>query len=74
MNQNSIQEEIKSRLKVENGCYHLVQNILSPNLLSKNVKTKICRIITVPVVLYGCETWSLMLKEKRRLSVFDNGF
>ena len=33
--QNSIQEEIKSRLKSENACYHLVQNLLSSSLLSK---------------------------------------
>jgi hypothetical protein len=41
MNQNSIQEEIKSRLKSGNACYHLVQNLLSSSLLSKNTKIKI---------------------------------
>jgi hypothetical protein len=41
-------------------------------LLSKNIKIKIYRTTTSPVVLYGCETWSLTLKEERRLSVFDN--
>jgi len=55
--QNSIQEEIKSRLKLGNACYHLVQNILSSRLLSKNLKIKIYRTIILPVVLYGCETW-----------------
>ena len=40
-NQNSIQEEIKSRLKSVNACYHSVQNILSSSLLSKNLKIKI---------------------------------
>ena len=40
-NQNSIQEEIKSRLKSGNACYHLMQNILSSSLLSKNLKIKI---------------------------------
>jgi hypothetical protein len=39
-NQNSIQEEIKSRLKSRNACYHSVQNILSSSLLYKNVKIK----------------------------------
>jgi len=34
--QNSIQEEIKSRLKLRNACYHSVQNLLSSRLLSKN--------------------------------------
>jgi len=70
--QNSIQEEIKSRLKSGNACYHLVQNLLSSSLLSKNLKTKIYRTIILPLVLYGCETWSLTLREKRRLRVFEN--
>ena len=59
-NQSSIQEEITSRLKSRNACYHLVQNLLSSNLLSKNLKIKIYRTIILPVVLYGCETWSLV--------------
>jgi len=58
-NQNSIQEEIKSRLKLGNACYHSVQNLLSSNLLIKNLKIEIYRTIILPVVLYGCETWSL---------------
>jgi len=71
-NQNSIQEEIKSRLKAWNACYHLVQNLLVFSLLSKIIKINIHRTIILPVVLYGCETWSLILREKRRLSVFEN--
>ena len=55
-NQNSIAEEIKSRLKSGNACYHSTQNLLSSRLLSKNLKIKIHRIIILPVVLYGCET------------------
>jgi hypothetical protein len=62
-NQNSIQEEIKSILKPGNACYHSVQNLLSFSLLSKNLKMKIYRTISLPVVLYGCETWSLTLTE-----------
>jgi len=49
-----------------------VQNLLSSNLLSKNIKMKIYRTIILHVVLYGCETWSLILREKHRLKVFDN--
>ena len=49
-----------------------VQNILSSSLLSKNLKIKIYRTIILPVVLYGCETWSLTLREERRLTVFEN--
>ena len=71
-NQNSIQEEIKSRLKLGNACHHSVQNLLSSSLLSKNIKIKIYRTIILPVVLYGCETWSLTLREEHRLRVFEN--
>jgi hypothetical protein len=49
-----------------------VQNPLPCSLLSKNVKIKIYRTIILPVVLYGCETWSLTLRKECRLSVFDN--
>jgi hypothetical protein len=49
-----------------------VQNLLSSNLISKNVRIKIYRTIILPVVLYGCETWSLTLKEECRLRVFEN--
>jgi len=38
----------------------------------KNIKIKIYRTITLPVVLYGCETWSLTLREERRLRVSEN--
>ena len=48
------------------------QNLLYSILKSENIKIKIHRIIIVPVVLYGCETWSLILREERRLRVFEN--
>ena len=72
LNQNSIAEEIKSRLKSGNACYHSVQNLLAPRLLSRNLKIKIYRTVILPVVLYGCETWSLTLREERKLKVFEN--
>ena len=71
-NGNSIQEEIKSRLKLRKACYYLVQNLLSSRLLSRNLKIKIYRTIILPVVLYGFETCLLTLREERRLSVFEN--
>jgi hypothetical protein len=46
-----------------------VQNLLSSRLLSKNIKIRINKIIILPVVLYGCETWSLTLREEHRLRV-----
>jgi len=49
-----------------------MQNLLSSRLLSKNVKIKIYRNIIFPVVLYGCEAWSLTLREERKLRVFEN--
>ena len=69
---NALQEEIKSRLKSGKACYYSVQNLLSSRLLSKNLKIKIYRTILLPVVLYGCETWSLTLREERRLRMFEN--
>jgi hypothetical protein len=71
-NQNSIQEKIKSRLKQGNACYHSVHNLLSSSLQLKNLKITIYRTIILPVVLYRCETWSLTLKEERKLRVCDN--
>jgi len=71
-NQNSIAEEIKSRLSSGNACYHSVQKLLSSRLLSKNLKIKIYRAIILPVVLYGCEAWSLALREERKLRMFEN--
>ena len=65
-NQNSIPEEIKSRLSSGNACYHSVQNLLSSRFLPKNLKTKIYRTIILPVVLYGCESWSLTLRGRKR--------
>jgi len=49
-----------------------VQNLLSSRLLFKNLKIKIYRTIILPVVLYGCETGSLTLREERELRVFEN--
>ena len=49
-----------------------MQNLLSSSLLPKNIKIKIDKALILPVVLYGCETWSLSLREKQRLRVFEN--
>jgi len=71
-NQNSIQEEIKSRLKSRNACYYSVKNLLPSSLLSKYLNIKIYRTIILPVVLYGCEIWSCKLREERRPRVLEN--
>jgi hypothetical protein len=65
-------DEIKSRLNSVNACYHSVQSLLSSRELSRNVKFKIYQTVILPVVLYGCETWSLTLREEHRLRVFEN--
>jgi hypothetical protein len=71
-NQNDIRDEIKSRLNSGNTCCYSAQNLLSSLLISKNLKIKIYKTVILPVVLYGCETWSLTLREEHRLRVFDN--
>jgi hypothetical protein len=65
-------EEIKSRLNSGDACYHLVQSLLSSRLFSRNLKVKLYKTIISPVVLYGCETFSLTLREEHRLRVFEN--
>jgi hypothetical protein len=65
-------EEIKSRLNSGNARYHSFQSLLSSRLLSRNVKVKIYKTIILPLVLYGCETLSLTLREEHRLRVFEN--
>jgi len=64
INQNSIHEETRRRLKLGNACYHSAQNILSNSLLSKKIKIKIHRTAIFPVALYGCETWSLAPRDE----------
>jgi hypothetical protein len=71
-NQNDIHVEIKSRLNSGNACYYSVQNLLSSLLMSKNLKIKIYKTVILPVVLYGCETWSVALREEPRLMGFEN--
>jgi hypothetical protein len=65
-------EEIKSRLNSGNACYHSVQSLLSSRLLSRNAKVKIYKTVILPVVLYGCETWSVTLREEHRLRMLEN--
>jgi hypothetical protein len=53
-------------------CYR--QSLLSSRLLSRNVRVKIYKTVILPVLLYGCETWCLILREEHRLRVFENRF
>jgi hypothetical protein len=71
-NQNDICDEIKIRIKSGNACYYPVKNLLSSHLILKNTKIKIYKTVILPFVLYGCETWSVTLREEHRLRVFEN--
>jgi hypothetical protein len=62
----------KSIFNSGNACYHSVQNRLLSRLLSKNVNIRMYKTIILPMVSYGCETWSLTLTEEHRLRVFEN--
>jgi hypothetical protein len=72
-NKNYYLEEIKSRLNSRNACHHAVQNLLSPRIITTNVKIKILLKSTIfSVILYGCETRFLALTEEHRLRVIEN--
>ena len=67
-----IRKEIKRRMNMGNACYYSLEKILSSRLLSKKLKVRTYKTIISPVVLYGCETLSLILREEQRLRVFKN--
>jgi hypothetical protein len=62
----------KNRISSGNTCDLSVQSLLSSHLLFRNVKLKTYKTIILPVVSYGCETWSLTLREEHGLRVFEN--
>jgi hypothetical protein len=64
------QNLIKRKMNSGNAYYHSVQNVLPSRLLSKNIQIRIYKNIILPVVLYGCEIWSLTLREEHRLRMF----
>jgi hypothetical protein len=70
--QNYMHEEIKSRLNSGNACYHSVYSLWSSRLLSRNVKVTKYNTIIVPVVLHGCETGYLTVREQHGLRGFEN--
>jgi hypothetical protein len=65
-------EEMKSRLNLGSACYHSVQILLPSHLLSRNITVKLKKNLILPVVLCGCDTWSVSLREEHRLRVFEN--
>jgi hypothetical protein len=70
-NHNLIYEEINSRLNSGKACHRSVQNLFSSSLLSKTVNFKLHRIIILPVVFYGWEKWTLILRKEHGLKIFE---
>ncbi|KAJ4444843.1 hypothetical protein ANN_06640 [Periplaneta americana] len=71
-NINDTREEIKRRINMGNAYYYSIEKLLSSSLLSKYLKVRIYKTVILPVVLYGCETWTLTLREEQRLRLFEN--
>ena len=65
-------EEIKRRINMGNTCYYSLEKILSSHLLSEKLKVNTYKTIILPVVLTGCEIWSLTFRDEHRLRVFEN--
>jgi len=70
-NEISMHVEIKSRINSGNGFLRSLLDLLSPQLLCKNINIKIIRIIILHVTLYGCETWCFTFREKHIYMVFN---
>jgi hypothetical protein len=66
--------EFTQKIRADYICEILVTilfSLLSSRLLSKNLNIKIHKIVVLPVVLYGCETWCLTLREEHKLNVSE---
>ena len=71
----TLMKMLKSFVKPNNNNFihkYKAEKILSSHLLSKKLKVTTNKTIILPVVLYGCETWSLTLREEHRLRLFEN--
>ncbi|KAJ4444053.1 hypothetical protein ANN_05842 [Periplaneta americana] len=68
-NINDTREEIKHRINMGNACYYSVEKLFIIQSAVKNLKVRIYKTVILPVVLYGCETWTLTLREEHRLKV-----
>ncbi|KAJ4452338.1 hypothetical protein ANN_03863 [Periplaneta americana] len=71
-NINDTREEIKHRINVEMPVIIRLRSSYHPVCCQKNLKVRIYKTVILPVVLYGCETWTLTLREEHRLRVFEN--
>jgi hypothetical protein len=69
--QNCINEEIESKLNTGNVCYYSVQSLLTSCQVFRDVKFKLHKTTILPVVLYGCGTRFLKIRDENRPSVFE---
>jgi hypothetical protein len=70
-NNSNISSEISHRINMGNTCYYVLRNILRSKLLKKDTKCKIYKTLTRPVVLYGCESWTITKKEEENINIFQ---
>ena len=63
--------QLKSRPKVENSCYYTAQSLFS-RFPSKDLKTKTYKTIILPAMVCSCETWTLEVREEKRLKLFES--
>jgi len=66
--------EINHRINMGNKCYYGLRNILGSELLRKDIKCKIYTTLISPVVLYGCESWTLTKAKEGELGTYKKGF
>ncbi|KAJ4433184.1 hypothetical protein ANN_15441 [Periplaneta americana] len=71
-NISNTREEIKRRINMGNVWYYSVEKLLSSSLLSKQLKVRIYMTVILPVILYGCETWTPTVREEQSLRMFEN--
>jgi hypothetical protein len=66
-----MKEEINSRIKQGNITFYANKNLLGNKLLTRKAKIKLCKLVTLPVVIYGCETWMMNEVEEEKLRIFE---
>jgi hypothetical protein len=64
--------KVRDRLNLENACSHSLQNVFTFCLLPNNQETEIYKTTVLSIALYGCENWSLTLREEFKVRMFEN--
>jgi len=68
---HEVTEEIKIGLESGNECFYSVQKLLTSRLISRKLKLKIYRTVVLPLIIYGCKSWSTTSAEERKLRLFE---